>query len=191
MISIGQNQINQIYAGNTSVQSVYVGSTQVWSGKSWHTLYEGDGSWLDNIPLNAYTTSDRVVQYRNNSLINFANTWGTYGEPVKYRIYIEGINYGAAASSSTYTFSMSDLSEPTPVTPFYIESDDNNEIIINSTLSGEFDPSKIYLQFTIDELNGANNLRFNVYYAYQRLQNVGYYYVYSVNPKITKIEAYY
>lgn len=190
MINIGQNQINQMYVGNTPVQSVYVGNTQVWSGKSWHTLYEGDGSWLDNINLSAYTTSDRVIQYKNNSLINFANTWGTYGEPVKYRIYIEGINYAAAANSSTYHIPMSALAAPTPVTPFYIESDDNNEITINSTLSGEFDPSKIYLQFTIDELNGANNLRFNVYYAYQRIQGP-LYYVYSVNPKITKIEAYY
>lgn len=31
MINIGENQINQIYAGSTPVQSVYVGDTQVWS----------------------------------------------------------------------------------------------------------------------------------------------------------------
>lgn len=190
MINIGENQINQIYAGSTQVQSVYAGSTQVWSGKSWHTLYEGDGSWLNDIKLNAYTTSDQVIQYRNNYLINFANTWGTYGEPVKYRIYIEAINYGAAATSSSSSIPMSALAAPTPVTPFYIESDNNNEITINSTVSGMLDPSKIYLQFEVIDSNGANNLRFNVYYGYQRVQGIGYY-VYSVNPKITKIEAYY
>lgn len=190
MINIGQNQINQIYAGNTPVQSVYVGNTQVWPSKSWHTLYEGDGSWINAVPLSAYTTSDQVINYRSNYLINFANTWGTYGEPIKYRIYIEGINYAQTIYDTSSNMNLGDAPDPTPVTPFYIESDSNNKIRINSTVSGMLDPNYIYIEFDVTNTNESNNLRLNIYYAYQRVQGVGYY-IYTVNPKITKIEAYY
>ena len=42
MISIGNNEISNLYVGNTQVQSVYVGDTQVWSAESWKTVWEAE-----------------------------------------------------------------------------------------------------------------------------------------------------
>ena len=87
MINIGQNQINQISVGSTPVQSVYVGSTQVWSGKSWHTLYEGDGSWFTASHARA---NGSAYQY-GTSTITIPIDSTKFKPDAKYRIYVEGL----------------------------------------------------------------------------------------------------
>lgn len=179
MINIGQNQINQIYAGNTPVQSVYVGNTQVWPSKSWHTLYEGDGRWFYGTVT---ISSSPSYQYYSTNIDRNNTLSGLDFKPnAKYRIWITKLNRAVeAAYTNAITYSTA-----TTIDPMYIECDDNLEIRLNSTFAGSPDHNNVYTLFHVVD----GKLVCTAYYASKTSNNVAE--LCYVSLLVTKIEQYY
>ena len=181
MISIGNNEISNLYVGSTPVQSVYVGDTQVWSNAQWHTIYDGDGHWYS-----ANGRSSSGTWYTYNSIdVDYGNVLdGLDFKPnTKYRIWITKLDRDVAAgATSSITYTKADT-----IDPMYIECDDNLEIRLNSTFaaSGDPDHNRIYTLFHVVD----GKLVCTAYYATN--QEGSFSYIYYVSLLVTKIEQYY
>ena len=180
MISIGNNEISNLYVGNTPVQSVYVGDTQVWSNAQWHTIYEGDGKWFygEGTWNNSASYSYKSVDIdRNNTLSGL-----DFKPNAKYRIWITKLNREVAeGATSTMTYISADT-----IDPMYIECDDNLEIRLNSTFAGSSDPdhNRVYTLFHVVD----GKLVCTVYYATNKTT---YNNIYYVSLLVTKIEQFF
>ena len=190
MINIGQNQINQIYAGNTPVQSVYVGDTQVWSAESWKTVWEAETIYKLIVrptgSINSSTQSGYLSTVINPitsdllkagkkvriTLANYSSTttetYELYGDTIRYKM-----STSSYPSSTPYEFEI-----PTTVGNNYFD------IRINSDESGVY-VNRIYFNVKSD---GTANLSFYGR-ALRGSGSTGECYGPAV--KITKIEQYY
>ena len=185
MISIGNNEVSNLYVGNTPVQSVYVGNTQVWSNAQWHTIYDGDGLWFygKGTGNNSTSYSYKSVDIdRNNTLSGL-----DFKPNAKYRIWITKLNREVKAGTTlAIHYGTADT-----IDPMYIECDDNFEIRLNSTFSGSNAPdhNRVYTLFHVVD----GKLVCTVYYATKEtFFNTTYYpSMYYVSIKVTKIEQYY
>lgn len=180
MISIGNNEVSNLYVGNTPVQSVYVGNTQVWSNARWHTIYDGDGLWFYGKGTSTNTGSyiyESVDIDRNNTLSGL-----DFKPNAKYRIWITKLNREVeAGSTSVIHYGTADT-----IDPMYIECDDNFEIRLNSTFSGSDAPdhNRVYTLFHVV----GGKLVCTAYYAANMYR---FNYIYYVSILVTKIEQYY
>lgn len=182
MISIGNNEISNLYVGNTQVQSVYVGDTQVWSNVKWHTIYEGDGSWFTASHSNSNTSA---YQYGTKTItIPIDST--KFKPDAKYRIYVEGLLTNNEVQSRFIS------KAPKIGEPQYVECNPNNfQIRFNSSFGNQPDHNRIYLKFYIED----NALQCEIAYAYNQDVPYGQYepvqMTYYVAILVTKIEQYY
>ena len=181
MISIGNNEISNLYVGSTPVQSVYVGDTQVWSNKSWHTIYDGDGTWFIGThntsphPNSTVYTYDSTNIDRNNTLSGL-----DFKPNTKYRIWITELDRQEKTNGNTIHTIYAEV-----IDPMYIECDDNLEIRLNSTFAGSPNHDRIYTLFHVVD----GKLVCTVYYAVNKENH--YDYTYYVAIRVTKIEQYY
>lgn len=182
MISIGNNEISNLYVGNTPVQSVYVGDTEVWSNTQWHTIYEGDGSWFASSHGGANGSS---YQYGTKTItIPIDST--KFKPDAKYRIYVEGLLTNKQVQSTVIS------KAPKIGVPQYVECDLNNfQIRFNSSFSNRPDGDRIYLRFYVSQ----NTLQCQIAYAYNYDMPYGQIepvqQTYYVAILVTKIEQYY
>ena len=183
MINIGENQINQIYAGSTQVQSVYVGSTQVWPNAQWHTIYDGDGHWFSADGKSSLST---LYQYYSINVDKNDTLSGLDFKPnAKYRIWITKLNRDVSRNlTSSISYTTADT-----IDPMYIECDDNLEIRLNSTFSGpnKPDPNRVYTLFHVVD----GKLVCTVYHASKKNASFNSPNIYYVSLLVTKIEQYY
>lgn len=181
MISIGNNEISNLYVGDTQVQSVYVGNTQVWSNKSWHTIYEGDGSWFIGTHNTSPHPNPTVYSYGSTNIDRNNTLSGLDFKPnTKYRIWITNLDRQNKNSGNTIHIAYAEV-----IDPMYIECDDNLEIRLNSTFSGGPNHNRVYTLFHVVD----GKLVCTVYYAVNEENHSDY--TYYVAIKVTKIEQYY
>ena len=190
MISIGNNEVNNLYVGSTPVQSVYVGNTQVWSAESWKTVWEAATIYkLIVRPTGTVNTSTKtgylstvinpvpsdLLKAGKKVRITLANYSSTTIE--EYKILSDTIRYKMSTSSNPsstpYEFEI-----PTTVGSNYFD------LRINSDESGVY-VNRIYFMVKSD---GTANLSF---YGRALQGNGTTGDCYGPAVKITKIEQYY
>ena len=162
MISIGNNEISNLYVGNTQVQSVYVGDTQVWSAESWKTVWEAQTIYK----LIVRPTGDGGTSTQSGYLNTITNPITPYLLKAGKKVRITLANYSSTTTEQynlygdTYRYKMSTSSNPSS-TPYEFEipttvGSNYFDLRINSDKSEAY-VTRIYFMVKSD---GTANLSF-------------------------------
>ena len=192
MISIGNNEVSNLYVGSTPVQSVYVGDTQVWSAESWKTVWEAQTIYELIVRPTASTSTSIETDYLSNVINPIPSDLLKAGKKVRITLarYSSTTTeeYEIPGMGETYRYEMSTSSRPSS-TPYEFEipatvGSNYFDLRINS------DEPKAYVTriYFVVKSDGTANLSF-----YGRaLQGSGIDGdCYGPAVKITKIEQYY
>ena len=162
MISIGNNEISNLYVGNTPVQSVYVGDTQVWSAESWKTVWEAQTIYKLIVRPTGAINPSTTAGYLSDVINPIPSDLLKAGKKVRITL----ANYSSTTTETyklygdTYRYKMSTSSNPSS-TPYEFEipttvGSNYFDIRINSDESGVY-VDGIY--FTVKS-DGTANLSF-------------------------------
>ena len=190
MISIGNNEISNLYVGNTQVQSVYVGNTQVWSAESWKTVWEAATIYKLIVEPTRSTNTSTETGYLSTVINPITSDLLKAGKKVRITLakYSSTTTEEYELYGDTYQYQMSTSSYPSS-TPYEFEipttvGSNYFDLRINSNESEAY-VNRIYFMVKSD---GTANLSF---YG-QALQGEGSTgKCYGPAVKITKIEQYY